>query len=71
MKLLESADQLKSWQEYREYLKETLKLLDGEEPVLTDFGLAKDVGGSSHRSPTVSGQTIGTPAYMSPEQARG
>ncbi|MGE0707248.1 MAG: serine/threonine-protein kinase [Planctomycetota bacterium] len=39
-------------------------------PVITDFGLAKD-GNDLERSPTVTGQAIGTPAYMAPEQARG
>jgi WD40 repeat protein len=39
------------------------------EPHVTDFGLAKRVEGESNL--TLSGEVIGTPAYMSPEQAAG
>jgi tetratricopeptide (TPR) repeat protein len=46
-------------------------LADGRElfPIITDFGLARLVGAPSELSQT--GQLLGTPAYMAPEQAQG
>ena len=43
---------------------------DGE-PVLADFGIAKIVESASSDSLTSSGVGMGTPEYMSPEQAMG
>ena len=51
-------------------LKPANILLDqGEEPLITDFGLAKRL--ESNKGLTLSGQILGTPAFMAPEQATG
>ncbi|MGE3634318.1 MAG: protein kinase, partial [Sandaracinaceae bacterium] len=42
-----------------------------ERPVLLDFGLAKAFGRDGELDLTRSGMVIGTPMYMSPEQANG
>src|SRR5207249_4214807 len=39
-------------------------------PKITDFGLAKLLE-SDHARQTLSGEVLGTPSYMAPEQARG
>lgn len=52
-------------------LKPSNILVDGEgEPHVLDFGLAK-AGALGDTTTSVSEQVVGTPAYMSPEQASG
>src|SRR5262249_48117285 len=51
-------------------LKPSNIVLDADgRPHVTDFGLAKRIEGDSELS--ISGSILGTPAYMSPEQAAG
>ena len=45
---------------------------DGPHLYVSDFGLAKKLTGQAESSQvSLTGQVLGTPAYMSPEQARG
>ena len=47
-------------------------LLDAGHAVVADFGIARAVAASdAHGSLTATGVAVGTPAYMSPEQAAG
>ncbi|HJL20238.1 MAG TPA: serine/threonine-protein kinase, partial [Sandaracinaceae bacterium LLY-WYZ-13_1] len=44
---------------------------DGIFPKLLDFGISRDLRGGSSAVTTREGRLVGTPRYMSPEQARG
>ena len=54
---------------HRDVKPSNILLDERGEPQLTDFGLARDVAAA--QTLTVKGQVLGTPAYMSPEQAEG
>jgi len=46
-------------------------LFEGEHPVVVDFGVARAVSAAARGHLTDEGTAVGTPAYMSPEQASG
>ena len=46
-------------------------LLIGDQAMVADFGIAKGAAGTTGITLTAVGSLIGTPAYMSPEQAAG
>jgi eukaryotic-like serine/threonine-protein kinase len=53
---------------HRDIKPENILLSDGH-ALVADFGIARAIGGDEHLTET--GMAIGTPAYMSPEQAAG
>jgi serine/threonine protein kinase len=54
---------------HRDIKPSNIMIAEDGRPCLMDFGLAKREAGEI--TMTVEGQVLGTPAYMSPEQARG
>ncbi len=55
---------------HRDIKPENILLQEGHAAV-SDFGIARAISGAAAEHMTQSGMTVGTPAYMSPEQAAG
>ena len=55
---------------HRDVKPENILLLSDGSTVVTDFGIARALGGGAEHL-TQTGIVVGTPAYMSPEQAAG
>ena len=56
---------------HRDIKPENLLLTRDGNTLVSDFGIAKALGGASEDKLTETGLAVGTPAYMSPEQAAG
>jgi eukaryotic-like serine/threonine-protein kinase len=56
---------------HRDIKPENLLLTDDGNTLVADFGIARSLGSGSDEKLTETGLVIGTPAYMSPEQAAG
>ena len=54
---------------HRDLKPANIMLENGDVPRLADFGLAKDM--REEEGLTMTGQVMGTPSYMAPEQAKG
>ena len=56
---------------HRDVKPENLLLTQDGNTLVADFGIARVLGGAGEERLTETGLTVGTPAYMSPEQAAG
>ena len=56
---------------HRDVKPENIMLTRDGNTLVADFGIARAVGGDGAEQLTATGMSIGTPAYMSPEQAAG
>ena len=55
---------------HRDLKPENILLSDGQ-ALVADFGIAKALSAAGEAQLTETGMAVGTPAYMSPEQAVG
>jgi formylglycine-generating enzyme required for sulfatase activity/dienelactone hydrolase len=56
---------------HRDIKPENILLTRDGNTLVADFGIARAVGGETTEQLTATGMSVGTPAYMSPEQAAG
>ena len=56
---------------HRDLKPSNILVTEDEQPHILDFGLAKDLLNDQHATVSLEGDILGTPAYMSPEQASG
>ncbi len=56
---------------HRDLKPSNILIDESGQPYVLDFGLAKSVADAADSSVSMDGQVLGTPRYMSPEQARG
>jgi hypothetical protein len=56
---------------HRDLKPQNILVDEKDEPRITDFGLARTILDREDAALTKAGKVVGTPAYMSPEQARG
>ncbi|MEZ6091886.1 MAG: protein kinase [Pirellulaceae bacterium] len=56
---------------HRDLKPSNIMINERNEPIVMDFGLARQFGGASDSQLTADGMLVGTPTYMSPEQVDG